>query len=85
MSRNMAELRYNFAILNLGNRWREVVSFTSPSLYPRKNGSQHQIDRTKSGLQGRSRHYREETISYRYRELNPSSLAIQPVACCYTD
>jgi hypothetical protein len=35
------ELRYISIILNPGTRWRRVVSFTPPQLYPQGNGTQY--------------------------------------------
>jgi hypothetical protein len=39
----MEEWKYSSTILNLGTRWRDVVSFTPLLLYPQGN-SPHQVE-----------------------------------------
>jgi len=41
-------------ILNLGSRWRWVVSFTPRPLYSRRKSSCHSLDRRLGGPQSRS-------------------------------
>jgi hypothetical protein len=48
-------------ILNLGTRWRRVISFTLRSLYPRKKSLRHPVDRRLGGLQSLSGRGGEET------------------------
>jgi hypothetical protein len=57
----MGELRYNSTILDLGTRWRLVVSITPRSLYARGNRSRYPLDRRLGGPQSRSGRCGEET------------------------
>jgi len=50
-------------ILDLGVRWRWVVSFTSRPLYPQGNSPWHPLDRRLGGLQIRSGRSGEEKNS----------------------
>jgi hypothetical protein len=45
---------YSFTILDLGTRWRWVVSFTTWPLYPRGNYPQYPLDRRLNGPQRQS-------------------------------
>jgi hypothetical protein len=69
-------------ILNLGTRWRWVVSFTPRPLYPQGKSPQYPLDRRLGGLQSRS--------GRGVKEKNSQSLPvlerpiIQPVAQRYT-
>jgi hypothetical protein len=58
----MWEWSYISAILDLGNRWRRVASFTPSSLYPRGKDSQYQLSRRLGGPQSQAGHYEEENI-----------------------
>jgi hypothetical protein len=49
--RHMGEWRYSSTILDLGTRWRRVVSFTSRPLYPRGKRPQYPLDRKLVGPQ----------------------------------
>jgi hypothetical protein len=49
-----------YAILNLGIRWRRVVSFTTQLLYPRGKSLRNPLDRRMGGPQGLSGRYTEE-------------------------
>jgi hypothetical protein len=64
-------------ILDLGTRWRWVVSFMPWPLYP-----QYPLDRRLGGLQNHSGHDGEEKNYQPLPGLEP--LIIQPVAQCYT-
>jgi hypothetical protein len=50
-------------ILNLGIRWRRVVSFIPRPLYPQGKISRYPLDRRLGGPQSRSGHGGEETNS----------------------
>jgi len=66
-------------MLNLGKKWRYVVSIMSQLLYPQENSTQHpycsRLDRP----------HREQTLERRKKtpchcpELKPSSVVIQPM------
>jgi hypothetical protein len=45
----MVELRYSSTILDLGTRWRRVVSFTPLPLYPRGTNPRYPLDRRQGG------------------------------------
>jgi hypothetical protein len=66
----MGEWRYR-SILDLGTRWRLVVSFTLRSLYPQGESLWYPLDMRLGGPQRRSGLSREEKISYLCRESNP--------------
>jgi hypothetical protein len=66
-------------ILDLGTRWRWVVSFTPRTLYPQGKSSWYPLDRRLGGPQSRSG---EERDSQPLPGLEP--LIIQPVALRYT-
>jgi hypothetical protein len=48
--------------LDLGNRWRRVVSFTPRPLYPRGENPRYPLDRRLGGPQGRSGRHGEVKI-----------------------
>jgi hypothetical protein len=52
--RHMREWRYSSTILDLGSRWRWVVSSTTPPLYPRRKRPRCPLDRRLGGPQSRS-------------------------------
>jgi hypothetical protein len=56
----MGEWRYSSTILDLGTRWRWVVSFMPRPLYPRRKSSGYPMDRRLGGPQSRSGRCREE-------------------------
>jgi hypothetical protein len=60
-------------ILNLGNRWRGVVSFTPWPLYPRGKRPRYPVDRRLGAPQNRAGRGGEEKISQhcQCREFNP--------------
>jgi hypothetical protein len=58
----MGEWRYIFTFLDLGTRWRLVVSFTPRPLYPRGKIPRYPLDRRLGGPQNRSGRRREEKI-----------------------
>jgi hypothetical protein len=73
-------------ILNLGPRWRRVVSFTPRPLYPQGKSPRYPLDRRLGGPQSRSGHGGEEKNSQPLpRESNPRTPIVQPVASRYTD
>jgi hypothetical protein len=51
----MAKWRYNTTILDIGTRWRWVVSFTPWPLYHQEKSNQYPLDRRLGGPQSRSR------------------------------
>jgi hypothetical protein len=59
-------------ILDLGTRWRGMVSFTPRPLYPQGKNSRYPLDRRLSGPQSRSGRGGEEKNSHpRHRKSNP--------------
>jgi hypothetical protein len=72
-------------ILDLGTRWRWVVSFTPQPLYPRGKSPWYPLDRRLGGPQSRSGRGGEEKNSHSRRESNPRTPIVQPVAQRYTD
>jgi hypothetical protein len=68
-------------ILDLGTRWRRVVSFTPWPLYPQGKSPWYPLDRRLGGMQSWSG-CSEEKISQLLPELEAP--IIQPVAQCYT-
>jgi hypothetical protein len=66
-------------ILDLGIRWRCVVSFTPRSLYPQGKSPWYPLDRRLGGPQSRSGDCDEEKIPSSRRESNPRTPLIQPV------
>jgi hypothetical protein len=69
-------------ILDLGTRWRWVVSFTSRPLYTQGKSPWYAMDRRLGGPQSRSERGGEEINSQPLLGLEPPT--IQPVAQCYT-
>jgi hypothetical protein len=70
------------SIIDLGTRWRWVVSFTHRLLYPQGKSPWYSLDRTLGGPQSRSGRGDEEKNSQPLPWLEPP--IIQPVAQCYT-
>jgi hypothetical protein len=56
----MREWRYGSTFLDLGARWRCMISFTPRSFYSRRNSLPYPMDRRLGGPQGRSGHCRKE-------------------------
>jgi hypothetical protein len=78
----MGEWRYSSAFLDLGTKWRGVVSFTPRPLYPRGKNPLHPLHRRLSGPQSRTGRCGEE------KNLTPTenqTLAVQAVNSRYTD
>jgi hypothetical protein len=69
-------------ILDLGNNWRWVVSFTPQLLYPQGKSLWYPLDRRLGGPQNRSGRGGEEKNSYSLPGLEPP--IIQPAARRYT-
>jgi hypothetical protein len=69
------ECRYNSTILDLGTRWRCVVSFTSLPLYPRENSPKYLLDRRLGGPQSKSTE--EKNVKPAESRRTPT---VQPVA-----
>jgi hypothetical protein len=69
-------------IFNLGTRWRWVVSFTPPPLYPQGKSPWYPLDKRLGEPQSRSGHSGEEKNSQSLPGYEPS--IIQPVAQRYT-
>jgi hypothetical protein len=76
------EWRYSSTILDLGSRWKLVVSFTSRPLYSRGNSYGYPLDRRLGGSQSWSGRYEEEKNLALTGNRNP---AFQHVARFYTD
>jgi hypothetical protein len=77
--RHMEESRYSSTILDLGIRWRWIVSFTPLPLYPRGNGLRFPLDGRLGEPQSRSGCCGEEkNVALLGIEPRPSSP--QPVA-----
>jgi hypothetical protein len=74
----MGEWRYTSTILDLGTRWRLVVSFKPrPLLYPRGKSPLYPLDRRLGGPQSRSGRCEDEK--------NLAVLGIEPWPSSYTD
>jgi hypothetical protein len=73
----MDEWRYSSTILDLGTRWRRVVSFTPRPLYPRGNRPRYPLYRRLGGPQSRSERHGEEKNLASAGNRTP---AVQPVA-----
>jgi hypothetical protein len=69
-------------ILDLGTRWRWVVSFTPCLLYPQGKSPWYPLGRRLGGPQSRSGHGGEEKNFQPLSGFEPS--IIQPVSQCYT-
>jgi len=61
---------WRYSIINLGTRWRWVVSFTKRSLYARGKSQRYPLDRRLHGLQSQSGRGGERKIHPPRRELN---------------
>jgi hypothetical protein len=70
------------SILDLGTRWRWVVSFTHRPLFPQGKNPSYPLDRRLGGTQSRSGRGGEEKNSQPLQGLEPP--IIQPVAQRYT-
>jgi hypothetical protein len=68
---DVGEWGYSFIILDLGTRWRWVVSFTLWLLHPREKRLRYPLDMRLSGPQSHSGHFGEETKSCPCRDSNP--------------
>jgi hypothetical protein len=68
-------------ILDLGTRWKRVVSFTPRPLYPQGNNPWYSLDRRLGGLQSRSGRGGEEKNSQLLPGLEPP--IVQPVTQRY--
>jgi hypothetical protein len=78
----MREGMYSATILDLGTRWRRVVSFTVRPLYPHGTSHGYPLDRRLGELQSRSGPYEEEKNFVRTGNRTPT---VNPVARRYTD
>jgi hypothetical protein len=72
-------------ILDLGTRWRWVVSFTTQPLCPQGKRPWYPLDRRLGGPQSRSGRGGEEKIPQCLPALELRTPIIQPVTCCFTD
>jgi hypothetical protein len=68
-------------ILDLGTRWRRVVSFTHRSLYPQGKSRRYPLDKRLGGLQSRSGRSGENKAPKPLPGLEPPN--IQPMAQRY--
>jgi hypothetical protein len=78
----MGKWRYSSTILDLGNRWEWVVSFTLQPLYPRGNRPRYPLARRVGGPQSRFGRFGDES------SLTPAgnwTLVAQPVSRRCTD
>jgi hypothetical protein len=71
------EWRYSSTILDLGTRWRRVVSFTPMPLYHRGKSPRYPLDRRLGAPQSQFRRCGGEKISCHCQQSNPGR---QPVA-----
>jgi hypothetical protein len=81
----LGEWRYTLRILDLGDRWRWVVSFTFRPLYPRGKSPWYPFDRKLGGLQSRSERGVEEKNSQPPPGFKPYHRIVQPLVSRYTD
>jgi hypothetical protein len=75
----MRKRRYSSTVPKPGTEQRNVVSFTHLPLYPHEDSPRYPLDRRLGGPQSRSGRY-EKNIPGTYRESNPNSSIVQPVA-----
>jgi hypothetical protein len=78
----MVEWRFSCTILDIGTRWRRVVSFAPITLYIREKRPRNPFDRRLGVPQNRSGCYEGE------KNLSPAgnrTPAVQPAAHHYTD
>jgi hypothetical protein len=66
-------------ILNLGKKWRWVVSIMSQLLYSQENSTQHP-PRSRFDRHHRKKDFRKDKTPCPCPELKPNSVVIQPVA-----
>jgi len=66
-------------IINLGPRWRLVVSFIPWLLYPWQKSPQYPLDRRMGQLQSQSRHTGEKKKIPALPEIKPWSFSPQPI------
>jgi hypothetical protein len=79
----MEEWRYGFTILDLGTRWRQVVSFTPQLIYLQGKHPRHSLDRRLGAPQSQSGYCVEKKI---IAPTGNQTMTIQiPIACHYTD
>jgi hypothetical protein len=71
--------------IDLGTRWRWVVSYTPWPLYPQGKSPWYPFDRRLGGPQSRSGRSGEEKNYQPPPESNPRTPIVQPVAQRYTD
>jgi hypothetical protein len=69
---------WKYSVLDLGTRWRQVISFTLRPLYPQRKSLWCPLDRRLGGPQSRSGRGGKEKNSQPLPELEPP--IIQPVA-----
>jgi hypothetical protein len=74
----MGEWKYSSSILDLGTRWRWVVSFTARPLYPRGEDPQYPLDIRRGGPQSRYRRRGVEKISCSCRQSNLCRPTLSP-------
>jgi hypothetical protein len=79
----MGEYRYRSTILDLGTRWKWMISFTPRPLYSQGKSPLYPLDRRLGGSQSRYGRCRIKTNLL--RKLGIETRAIQPVARRYTD
>jgi hypothetical protein len=77
----LEEWRYSSMHLDLGIRWRCVVSFTPSGLYPQEKSPWYPLDRRLDGLQNVWTWWWREKLSAPVRTWTPN---IQLIAQCYT-
>jgi hypothetical protein len=77
--RRMGEGQYSSTILDLGSRWRWVVSFTPWRIYPRGKSTRCPLDRRLGGPQCLYGRLEVENISCPCRESNPDRPVRNPL------
>jgi hypothetical protein len=78
----MGDWRYSFIILNLGTRWRWVVSFTLRPLYSQGNSPRYPLYERLDGALSSSGCYGKKKTLVPAGNRTPT---VQPLACRYTD
>jgi hypothetical protein len=77
--RRRAEWSYSSIVLNLGSRWKWMISFTPLPNCSRGNSPWYPLDRWLGGTESQSGLYGGDKNLLPLRESNPESSAVQPV------
>jgi hypothetical protein len=76
----MREQKYSSIFLDLGTRWRSVVSFTPRLLYHRAKRPHYPLDRRLGGPQSQSGRHGEEIDFLLLPAIEPLPFSLHPVA-----